>query len=364
MDSSIQSVEVRLYHVPLDEELGDASHDKHTHFELIMCLVTTQDGLVGTGYTYTGGVGGSAIYELLRRDVAPALVGRDADCVEGIWADLRRKLHYVGRGGIESFAISAVDVALWDLRGRRAGMPLWKLAGGAAGYARAYAGGIDLAFPHEKLLANVRRYLSEGHDAVKIKLGRENPAEDVRRVAAVRELLGPERTFMADANYKWTAEQAVRMCRKLAPYDLLWLEEPVDPDDLAGMQRVAEQGGLAIAAGENFHSVYEFENMFEGGWCDFPQPDASNVGGITGWLKVAAMAYARHKTVSSHGMQELHVSLLSAVPNAGWMEVHSFPIDRYTEQPCRVQKGRVYPPDAPGTGVRFRCDVLAPYRIL
>lgn len=363
MTHTISSVENRRYLVPLDETLGDASHDKHTHFELILCIITTDDGLTGYGYTYTGGVGGTAILELLNKDVRPALLGQDADCVERLWANLRRKLHYVGRGGIDAFAISAADIALWDIRLKRAGLPLWKLAGGTTGSARVYAGGIDLDFPMDKLLGNIQRYLDLGHDAVKIKLGKDTVAEDAARAFAVRELIGSERTLMVDANYKWTAENAIRVCHALKPCDPLWIEEPVDPDDIAGYRRVADQGGLAIAAGENFHSVYEFENMFEFGHCDYPQPDASNVGGITGWLKVAALAYARRRPVSTHGMQELHVSLLSGVPNAGWLEVHSFPIDRYTTHPLVVRDGRAYPPDAPGTGVSFRFDMLDAYWI-
>lgn len=112
---TIIRVENRLYQVPLAQPLGDASHEKHTHFELVMCIVTTEDGCTGYGYTYTGGIGGTAIVELLDKDVTPALLGRDAACIEGIWSDLRRRLHYVGRGGIDAFAISAADIALWDI---------------------------------------------------------------------------------------------------------------------------------------------------------------------------------------------------------------------------------------------------------
>lgn len=358
----IAQVENRLYLVPLSETLGDASHDKHTHFELVLCIVTTDDGLTGYGYTYTGGIGGTAILELLNKDVRPALLGADADCVERIWSDLRRKLHYVGRGGIDSFAISAADIALWDIRCKRAGLPLWKMVGGANGWTKAYAGGIDLDFSKEKLLSNIQRYLDQGHTAVKIKLGKESVAEDAERVAAVRALIGPERTFMVDANYKWSVENAVRVCKAIQKYDLLWIEEPVDPDDLDGYRQVCQLCGLPVAAGENFHSVYEFENIMQTARIDFPQPDASNVGGITAWLKVAALAYARHRPVSTHGMQELHVSLLSGVCNAGWLEVHSFPIDQYTTHPLEVRNGRAYAPDEPGTGVSFRFDLLEPYR--
>ena len=215
---TIVQVENRLYQVPLAQPLGDASHEKHTHFELVMCIVTTEDGCTGYGYTYTGGIGGTAIVELLDRDVTPALLGRDAACIEGIWSDLRRRLHYVGRGGIDAFAISAADIALWDIRCKRAKLPLWKMVGGANGRARAYAGGIDLDFSQEELLDNIRSYLRQGHTAVKIKLGKDTVAEDAARVAAVRELIGPDRTLMVDANYKWTAENALRVCRAIAPY--------------------------------------------------------------------------------------------------------------------------------------------------
>lgn len=189
---TIIRVENRLYQVPLTQPLGDASHEKHTHFELVMCIVTTEDGCTGYGYTYTGGIGGTAIVELLDRDVTPALLGRDAACIEGIWSDLRRRLHYVGRGGIDAFAISAADIALWDIRCKRANLPLWKMVGGANGRARAYAGGIDLDFSQEELLDNIRSYLRQRHTAVKIKLGKDTVAEDAARVAAVRELIGPD----------------------------------------------------------------------------------------------------------------------------------------------------------------------------
>lgn len=360
---TIVQVENRLYQVPLAQPLGDASHEKHTHFELVMCIVTTEDGCTGYGYTYTGGIGGTAIVELLDRDVTPALLGRDAACIEGIWSDLRRRLHYVGRGGIDAFAISAADIALWDIRCKRANLPLWKMVGGANGRARAYAGGIDLDFSREELLDSIRGYLRQGHTAVKIKLGKDTVAEDAARVAAVRELIGPDRTLMVDANYKWTAENALRVCRAIAPYRPLWMEEPVDPDDPDGYRRMTQQAGIAVAAGENFHFVYEFENMMASACIDYPQPDASNVGGITAWLKVAALAYARHCPVSTHGMQELHVSLLAGVCNAGWLEVHSFPIDRYTTHPLEVRDGYAYPPDESGTGVSFRFDLLDGYRV-
>lgn len=364
MAKSRKIVEVitEYYRIPLPEIMGDAKHGLHTHFELPIVKVIVEDGTEGVGYTYTGGFGGRAICNMIEYDLKPFLLGKDASCVEKLWEDMNWKIHYVGRGGIASFAISAIDIALWDLRAKKADEPLWKLLGGASNSTKCYAGAIDLNFPMEKLLKNNQNYLDSGFQAVKIKLGQERLEEDIERVAAVRKLIGPDIVFMVDANMKWTIETAIKAAKSLSQFNILWLEEPTIPDDYDGYHRISQEGGLAIAAGENFHTVYEFQNMISRGNIDFPQPDASNIGGITGWLKVANLAYVHNLPVCTHGMQELHVSLMSAMPNASYLEVHSFPIDKYTTRPLVVENGRAIAPDTPGTGVEFRWDLLAPYK--
>ncbi len=358
----IIDVTTEYYRIPLPEALGDAKHGIHTHFEVSIVKIKVEDGSEGIGYTYTGGVGGRAICSMIEHDLKPFLLGKDASCVEKLWEDMNWKIHYVGRGGIASFAISAIDIALWDLRAKKADEPLWKLLGGASNSTKCYAGGIDLNFPLEKLLKNIQGYLGQGFHAVKIKLGQETLEEDMERVAAVRELIGPDIVFMVDANMKWSIETAVRAAKLLRQYNVLWLEEPTIPDDYDGYRRISQEGGLAIAAGENFHTIYEFQNMISRGNIDFVQPDASNIGGITGWLKVANLSFAHNIPVCTHGMQELHVSLMSAMPHASYLEVHSFPIDQYTTRPLVIENGRAVAPDVPGTGVEFRWDLLKQYK--
>lgn len=363
MTMRIKEVTAQLFAVPLDEVLVDAMHGDHTHFHLITCTVTLEDGRSGVGYTYNGGRGGHATAAMITHDLAPFLIGRDAEDIDGLYDAMQTHMHYVGRGGIVSFAISAVDIALWDMRGQARGQSLRRMVGGRAQSCRAYGGGIDLAYPLAKLLAHVQGYLDAGLNGVKIKIGQPDMADDIARIRAVRAQIGADAAFAIDANYSMTVDEAIDLAHAVKDQNILWFEEPIIPDDYPGYARVTEATGMPVAQGENLHTIHEFEMALAQSQLTYLQPDASNCGGITGFLRAAALAEQAGVVVCSHGMQELHVSLLAGLGSEGWLEVHSFPIDRYTTRPLVIESARAVAPDVPGTGVLFDWARLAPHKV-
>ena len=359
----IVEIHADQYRVPLETLLSDSTHGEMVDFGLIVVRLVDEDGLVGLGYTYTvNTIGAGAVWNVIETDLAPLLLGSDPSAIDALWQRMWWHLHFVGRGGIASFAMAAVDIALWDLRGQRESLALWRLLGGRRSEVSAYAGGIDLDLPIKSLLSQAEMFLDQGFHAIKMKVGRDQLSEDIERVRSMRGLLGPNFPLMADANMRWSIDHAVRAVDALSKFDLYWLEEPLIPEDLEGHQRLGREARIPIATGENLHSVHEFEHLINYGHVDFPEPDAATLGGITPWMRVAKLARSKGLPVTSHGIHDVHVHLLAAVPNASYLEVHGFGLERFIERRVELKEGRAIAPDVPGHGVKLDLAGLKGYR--
>ena len=341
------------YRIPLPTVLTDSTHGVMRDFELITARVNDADGVEGVGYSFTVGRNGGAVHDVLSRDIAELVAGADADLIEFLWNKLWWALHYGGRGGPTVLAQSAFDMALWDLKAKRANLPLWKLLGGNDPRVPAYAGGIDLMLPLDDLLRQTDDNLGKGFRAIKMKVGRDRLSEDVERVRAMRDHLGDGFPLMVDANMKWSADQAIRAARAFAPFDLTWLEEPISPDDTAGHARVVREGGLPIAAGENLRTLWEFRHLIASGGVTYPEPDVTNCGGITAFMKIAHLAEAFNLPLTSHGAHDVTVHLLAAIPNRSYLEAHGFGLDRFIAKPLTVEDGCATAGNEPGHSIDF-----------
>jgi L-alanine-DL-glutamate epimerase-like enolase superfamily enzyme len=351
--ASIVAVQPGYYRIPLEVPLSDSTHGDMLAFELNTVRLRDADGAEGVGYTYTCGRNGAAIDAILRCDIPDQVIGMDADLIEFLWQKIWWGQHYGGRGGPSVLAQSALDMALWDLKGRRLGQPLWKLLGGHDPRVPCYAGGIDLDFPLDKLLRQTDDNLAKGFRAIKMKVGRTRLSEDVERLKAMRAHLGDGFPLMVDANMKWSADEAIRAARAFQAFDPVWLEEPVIPDDVAGQARVVREGGLPVAAGENLRTLWDFKALIVAGGVTFPEPDVTNCGGVTPFMKIAHLAEAFNLPVTSHGAHDVTIHLLAALPNRSYLEAHGFGLDRYLAEPLAIEDGFALAPDRPGHGIEF-----------
>lgn len=327
--------------------------------ETPMVTITDSDGATGTGYSYTIGTGGSSVMRLLADHLAPRLIGKEAEEVEAIWHDLEFATHATTIGAITSIALAAIDTALWDLRCKRAGLPLWRLAGGARPAAPCYTTeGGWLHIPTEALVEDALAARAKGFTGSKVKIGKPTAAEDVARIAAMRDALGAEYEIMTDANQGFARDTARRRAEALRPFDLAWIEEPLAADDIAGHVDLARAAAMPVAVGESLYSVRHFAEYIAQGAASVIQVDVGRIGGITPWLKVAHMAECFNLPVCPHFLMELHVSLVCAVQNGRYVE-YIPQLDEITETGLRIENGMAHAPEAPGIGIAWDRDALA-----
>jgi len=360
----ITAVSTAGYRWPRHTPIRNGLH-VYTHAGLGVVRIETDEGITGFGYG-----GGDAIAAAVLDYLRPQLLGEDPMAVERIWHKLWvPKL--IGRRGLTTRLISAVDIALWDLRGKICGQPVYKLLGGFRDRVPTYVAGgyYEEGKGLRELAAEMERNLEMGARAVKMKIGGAPINEDVERVRVVREAVGPEVRVMVDANCAYRAYDAIRVARRLESYDVYWFEEPVAPDDYQGHAQLAAQTTIPISTGENEYTRYGFRDLIERRAAAILNADAQILGGVTEFMKVAALAQAHDLDVAPHGAQEVHVHLVSAIANGLIVEFYRDSVDpmwgKIYHEPLGLNSdGTLSPPQRPGLGFTPNEDALAEFRVL
>ncbi|MGQ7787242.1 L-talarate/galactarate dehydratase [Nesterenkonia sp. K-15-9-6] len=352
---TIRHIRLSTATLPLATAISDAKvftgrQKPMTEVVFLFAEITTEQGHEGVGFSYSKRAGGPAQYAHAR-EVAENALGEDPNDIAKLYDKLLWAGASVGRSGVATQALAALDIALYDLKARRARLPLAKLLGAHRDSVRTYntSGGF-LHASVEEITARADESLAAGIGGIKIKVGLPDTAEDLRRVTAVREHLGPDTPLMVDANQQWDRATALRMGRRLEEFDLIWIEEPLDAYDAEGHAALASALDTPIATGEMLASVAEHERLIAARACDIIQPDAPRVGGITQFLRLAGLAHHAGLTLAPHFAMEIHLHLAAAYPTEPWVE-HFDWLNPLFEERLEIADGRMMVPDRPGLGI-------------
>jgi len=354
----IRSVEPFILHVPLNtDSISDSTHTI-THWGVVGTKIVTESGLAGFGFTGTHAhlPSDRLVTSCIADSYAPLLLGEDARDGERLWLKLARHpaLQWVGRAGITQIALAAVDIALWDLRAKSAGVPLWQYLGGATKQRlEAYNTDIGwLSIPQDALVTKSRDAIEhDGFRRLKLKVGHADPMVDIARIEAVRRAVGPSITIAIDANGKWDLPTCQRFCARAAPLDLFWFEEPMWYDDIASHAALARSTPIPVALGEQLYTADAFSAFIDAGAVHYVQPDVTRLAGITEYIQVAHTAHAHRLPVVAHvgDMGQVHVHLSYWHPATPMLEYIPWIKDCFAE-PIRVEDGHYVRPQLPGAG--------------
>jgi L-alanine-DL-glutamate epimerase-like enolase superfamily enzyme len=351
---SISEVTLSSIVLPLRNPISDAKvltgrQKAMTEVVFLFVEIRTEQGHEGIGFSYSKRAGGPAQFAHAQ-EIAPVLIGEDPNDIGKIWTKLVWAGASVGRSGVATQAIAAIDIALWDLKAKRAGLPLAKLIGSARDSVQTYntSGGF-LHTPIEEVMENAAMSLANGIGGIKLKVGQPDWRTDIARVTAVREFLGDDVPLMVDANQQWDRPTANRMCRILEQFDLVWIEEPLDAYDAEGHAMLARNFDTSIATGEMLASVGEHVRLIEAGAVDILQPDAPRIGGITQFLKLATLAEHHNLQLAPHFAMEIHLHLAAVYPLQTWVE-HFDWLDPLFDEHLETRDGRMHLSARPGLG--------------
>lgn len=351
----ITAITLSLAFVPLATPISDAKvltgrQKPLTRVAMLFAEIETADGHTGLGFSYSKRAGGPGMYAHAR-EVADAIIGENPADIGRIWTKLVWAGASVGRSGLSTQAIAAIDIALWDLKAKRAGLPLGRLLGAWRDGVPSYntSGGF-LSSPLAEVLDNVEASIASGIGGIKIKVGHPDPKVDLTRLEAVAKQIDGRVALMVDANQQWDRPTALRMCRAMEQYNLVWIEEPLDAYDIEGHAALAAAIDTPIASGEMLVSAAEHFAMIDARAVDYIQPDAARVGGITQFQRVTARAEQAGLMMAPHFAMEIHVHVAAAYPLGAWVE-HFDWLDPLFNERQILDKGLMMLSQRPGLGV-------------
>ncbi len=356
-------IKLSLVFLPLKTPISDAKvltgrQKPMTEIAFLFAEIATRQGHEGIGFSYSKRAGGPGQYAHAK-EIAENLLGEDPNDIARLWEKLMWAGASVGRSGLATQAIAAFDIALWDLKAKRANLPLAKLLGAHRDSVQCYntSGGF-LSTPIEQVLENSSKALANGIGGIKIKVGQPDPMIDLKRVQAVRDHLGPSVPLMVDANQQWDRPTAHRFGHILEQFNLAWIEEPLDAYDAEGHAALAAQLDTPIASGEMLTSVAEHWELIRNDAVDFIQPDAPRVGGITQFLKITALADHKGLRLAPHFAMEIHLHLAAAYAREPWVEHFEWLEPMFNER-LEIKAGRMIVPNRPGLGFSLSAQVAA-----
>ncbi|MDE2006596.1 MAG: mandelate racemase/muconate lactonizing enzyme family protein [Rhodospirillales bacterium] len=358
-------LDAQLLSIPEDEPLADAPERPGAMRPVVALRMETADGTEGIGLSFYGGALSGALREAVEA-LGKLALGEDPRRPEAIAAKLRAAAGGCEPGGIFTLAAAAIDLALWDIKGKSAGLPIWKLLGGAHGRVPTYASGaLRRGLTHDQAATAAAKLKARGFTEMKMQLalpGHPTVTDEVTRARVIRDAIGPDIRLMCDINQRWRVEQAIDIGRRIEDVGLFWLEDVTAADDFAGIARINAALATPIAGGEYLWGVTPHRHAIEARAVDYVMVDLVRAGGVTPWLKIAGMAEAFNLPIVSHVIPEFHCQLIGAIPNGLTVEYMPWMLKLFTETPP-VADGHIVLPETPGWGLTFDPAALARFRV-
>ncbi len=364
----ITGVETDVLRFPPGKPFSDAIHDFGPDRGGVVLRILTNAGITGWAYSSFGMMGGGpkVVETILQQEIKPVLTGKDPAFPKRLRAELYSALEYHGVQGVTQFALAATDIALWDIIGKIARQPVYKILGAYRERMPAYAMN-GWYYPNDADLSQFKRSiqsaLEEGFRAVKIKVGRGSIDEDINRIKAAKELCGKDRRVMVDANQAFNRNEALRRGRVYQDLGCFWYEEPLPPHERDGYADLAHALDIRIATGENEYTKHPFLDLLQRKAVDVVQPDNRRAGGVTEWMEISALADSFGVELASHGGGPTNMHMLLAMPNAIYMETGSLKGDSANVEKLRMTDGEILAPETAGMGSELRKDYIQKYKV-